>query len=324
MALTQDETQLFKDHSPWGLILFKRNIESPDQIRALTASFRAAVDRSDAPVFIDQEGGRVQRMGPPHWQKFPEARAFGRLYQINPGLALRTARNLGRLLAQDLHDVGVTSSCLPVLDVPHPGAHDVIGNRAYDTRPERIMVLARAHMAGLLEGGVLPVMKHAPGHGRSTVDSHHDLPVVKASRLDLESTDFVPFTGLADCPMAMTAHVIYSAIDPTQPATLSRKVVRQVIRKLIGFNGLLITDDLSMKALSGTFAEKAALAYDAGCDMLLHCNGVIGEMREVARVAIPLTAKTARRAKAALRMVRKPLPFDDKQALADLEAIAHS
>ncbi len=324
LSLTNHETQFFSKVKPWGLILFKRNCEHPDQIRELIKSFRAAVGRVDAPVFVDQEGGRVQRLGPPHWRKYPDVRALGQLYSINPGLALRTARNLGRLMAQELHDVGFTASCLPVLDVPQQGAHDVIGNRAYDMRPERIIVLAQAHMAGLMDGGILPVMKHIPGHGRAGVDSHHALPVVTASRLDLESVDFVPFTGLANCPMAMTAHVIFSSIDPAMPATLSRKVVRHVIRRVIGFNGLLITDDLSMKALSGTFAQKAAQAYDAGCDMLLHCNGVMAEMEKLAAAAAEINPKTARRAKTALKFKRKPQPFDEKQALGDLEAIMSS
>ncbi len=316
--------QFFAKVNPWGLILFKRNCESPSQICALIKSFRSAVGRVDAPVFVDQEGGRVQRLGPPLWRKYPDVRALGQLYNINPGLALRTARNIGRLMAQELDDAGFTASCLPVLDVPQPGAHEVIGNRAYDIRPERVIVLAHAHIAGLMEGGILPVMKHIPGHGRAGVDSHHGLPIVTASRLDLESIDFVPFTGFANCPMAMTAHVIFTCIDPEFPATFSRKVVRQVIRRVIGFNGLLITDDLSMKALSGSFTQKAAQAYEAGCDILLHCNGVIEEMEEVAAAATEMSVKTARRAKAALKSKRKPQPFDEKQALGDLEAIMSS
>jgi beta-N-acetylhexosaminidase len=320
-SLTKAEQSLFEKFEPWGLILFKRNCENPDQIKQLVASFRQAVGRPDAPVFIDQEGGRVQRLGPPLWRAYPAAAAFGKVYGINPGLALRAARNIGRLMAQDLFELGITASCLPVLDVPAPGSHNVIGNRAYDTRPERIMVLARAHMSGLMQGGVMPVMKHMPGHGRALVDSHHDLPVVTASRMELESTDFVPFTAFADCPIAMTAHVIYSAIDPDQPATLSRKVVRHVVRKVIGFDGLLLTDDLSMKALKGSFKEKAEQAYEAGCDMLLHCNGVLDEMAEVAASALPVNAKQARRAKAALKSRRKPLPFDEKLALKELEAV---
>jgi beta-N-acetylhexosaminidase len=320
-VFTADEARFFAKYNPWGLILFKRNCETPDQITALITAFRKTVARPDAPVFVDQEGGRVQRIGPPLWRKYPEARKFGNLYQINPGLALRAARNIGRLMAAELYTLGFTSSCLPVLDVPQAGAHDVIGNRAYDHRAERIIILANAHIAGLMEGGILPVMKHVPGHGRSLVDSHHNLPIVAASRLELENGDFVPFAALADLPMAMTAHVIYQAIDAEAPATLSRKLVRHVIRKVIGFNGLLMTDDLSMKALSGSFAHKAQAAYDAGCDMLLHCNGVMIEMQEVGAAATELSAKTARRAKAALKLRRKPQPFDEKQALADLEAV---
>jgi len=320
-VVTDDEARFFAEFNPWGLILFKRNCEAPEQIRSLIASYRKAVDRPDAPVFVDQEGGRVQRIGPPVWRKYPEARKFGNLYQINPSLALRAARNIGRLMASELYDLGFTSSCLPVLDVPQSDSHDVIGNRAYDTRQERIIILANAHIAGLMEGGILPVMKHVPGHGRALVDSHHDLPMVTASRHDLEHSDFVPFTALADLPMAMTAHVIYHAIDAQNPATLSRKIVRHVIRKVIGFNGLLITDDLSMKALSGSFAQKSQMAYDAGVDMLLHCNGVMAEMREVGLAATELSPKTARRAKAALKLRRKPQPFDEKQAVDDLEAL---
>lgn len=324
LTLTDLELKLFQRKAPWGLILFKRNCESPQQITELVASFRRIVGRKDAPVFIDQEGGRVQRIGPPTWRAYPNARSFGKLYAINPGLALRSARSLGRLMADELYALGLTASCLPVLDAPQAGASEVIGNRAYDTRPERIMTLAHAHVAGLIEGGILPVMKHIPGHGRAMVDSHLELPVVDSSWLELENHDFLPFTGFADYPMAMTAHVVYKAIDPEQPATLSRKMVRNVIRKVIGFTGLLMTDDLSMKALSGSFKQKAELAYDAGCDMLLHCNGQISEMEEVAENAQTFNAKIARRAKAALRLRRKPQPYDEKQALRHLEAVAQA
>jgi beta-N-acetylhexosaminidase len=324
LALSTDEIAFFKQFQPWGLILFKRNCETPAQIKSLIRQFRDAVDRKDAPVFVDQEGGRVQRLGPPTWRTYPNARAFGQLYQRNATLAVRTARSIGRLMAQDLYDLDITSSCLPVLDVPQAGAHDVIGNRAYDMRPEAIIILANAHTSGLLDGGILPVMKHIPGHGRSLVDSHHDLPIVKTNRLDLETVDFMPFAALANMPMAMTAHVIYEALDDQNPATLSRKIIRDVVRKVIGFQGLLLTDDLSMKALGGTMASKVTRAYEAGCDMVLHCNGVMEEMQEVAKAAELLSAKTARRAKAALKMRRKPAPFDEKQALRDLEAILSS
>jgi beta-N-acetylhexosaminidase len=322
-TLTSAESKFFAKSNPWGLILFKRNCDSPDQIKALTAQFRAAVGRKDAPVFIDQEGGRVQRLGPPsnYWRQYPAAQAYGKLYERCASLALRSARNIGRLMAEDLEEIGITSSCLPVLDIPQQGAHDVIGNRAYSQRIEHVMSLARMHTVGLMEGGVLPVMKHIPGHGRALVDSHKDLPIVHAKRMELEMVDFPPFVAFADLPMAMTAHVIYEAIDAENPATHSRRVIRDVIRKLINFQGLLITDDLSMKALGGTFAEKGRRALDAGCDMLLHCNGVLEEAEEVAAAAGPLTSKAMRRAKLALKAKRKPLPYDKKAALKDLEAI---
>jgi beta-N-acetylhexosaminidase len=326
LSLSAAEVKFFAAAQPWGLILFKRNCESPDQIKALTAQFRAAVGRKDAPVFIDQEGGRVQRLGPPsnHWRKYPSASEFGKLYERCPVLAFRTVRNAGRLMAEDLYDIGITSSCLPVLDVPQLGAHDVIGNRAYAMRIENVISLSRAHTAGLMDGGILPVMKHIPGHGRSMVDSHKDLPIVTATRAELEQVDFVPFAAFADCPMAMTAHVVYTALDANNPATLSRKIIKEIIRKTINFNGLLMTDDLSMKALGGTFAEKAERALSAGCDMLLHCNGVLGEMEEVAAAAGALEGKAMRRAKQALKARRKPLPYDKKAALKDLEAVLTS
>jgi beta-N-acetylhexosaminidase len=321
--LSSAETTFFHEQNPWGLILFKRNCETPTQIAALTTAFREAVGRKDAPVFIDQEGGRVQRLGPPsnYWRKYPSARAYGDLYAKSPLNALRTARHVGRLMAEDLMEIGITADCVPVLDVPQPGAHDVIGNRAYSLRIDHVMALARAHTAGLMDGGVLPVMKHIPGHGRSEVDSHHNLPVVNAKRQELEQVDFPPFAAFADAPMAMTAHVIYSAIDKTAPATLSRKVIKSVIREQIGFRGLLITDDLSMKALTGTFEEKCIKALKAGCDMLLHCNGVLSEMREVAAAAGELKGKAMRRAKLALKSARKPQAFDKKAALKDLDLV---
>ncbi len=325
-ALDAEETKFFSKANPWGLILFKRNCESPDQIRALTAQFRAAVGRKDAPVFIDQEGGRVQRIGPPNneWRKYPSAAEFGKLHERCPTLAFRTVRSCGRLMAEELYDIGISSSCLPVLDIPQPGSHDVIGNRAYGLRADLVISLSRLHTVGLMEGGILPVMKHIPGHGRSTVDSHHHLPVVSASRADLENTDFVPFAAFSDCPMAMTAHVVYTALDAKNPATLSRKIIKDVIRKTMNFSGLLMTDDLSMKALGGTFEEKAARAKAAGCDMLLHCNGILAEMEDVAAHAGALKGNAMRRAKQALKAKRKPLPYDKKGALRDLEAILGS
>ena len=322
-ALTPAETAFFQKANPWGLILFKRNCETPDQIAALTATFRAAVARRDAPVFIDQEGGRVQRLGPPSnfWRRYPACRRYGDLHARDPIAAFRTARNIGRLMAEDLTAIGITADCVPVLDVPQPDSHDIIGERAYGLTPDRVIMLARAHMAGFAQGGVLPVIKHIPGHGRARADSHLALPVVEASKAELEAFDFPPFAALADAPMAMTAHVVYTAFDKHQPATLSKKIIATVIRKHIGFNGLLMTDDLSMKALSGSFTEKTGRALKAGCDIVLHCNGDLSEMEEVAAAAGVLKGKALRRARAALKAARKPQAFDRKAALKDLEAL---
>lgn len=322
-ALSAAEIAFFERTNPWGLIVFKRNCETPDQLLKLTSDFRAALKRKDAPVFVDQEGGRVQRLGPPSnsWRKYPPARAYGDLYASNALNALRSARHVARLMAEDLLAAGINADCLPVLDVPQPASHDVIGNRAYSLNREHVMALARAHAAGLMDGGVLPVMKHIPGHGRSKVDSHHNLPVVDASIEELRETDFPPFAAFADCPMAMTAHVVYTAIDKEAPATLSAKVVKRIIRGEIGFDGLLMTDDLSMKALTGSFEEKCHRALKAGCDVVLHCSGILSEMEEVAAAAGHLKGKSLRRARAALKRLRKPLPFDRKTALADWQAL---
>lgn len=323
-SLSRTEQDFFRRSQPWGLILFQRNCGSSQQISDLTATFRNAVGRKDAPVFIDQEGGRVQRMGPtanPEWRKYPAAAKFGELYRKCPLHALRAARNVGRLMAEDLEAVGITANCLPVLDVPQSGSHAVISDRAYDTTPEIILALARAHVAGFADGGVLPVMKHIPGHGRATVDSHKELPRVTAERSALENLDFRTFAGFADCPMAMSAHVVFEAIDAENPATHSKRMIRDVIRKQLGFNGLLMTDDLSMKALSGSFQSKVTRALDAGCDVVLHCNGVMAEMEQVAEAASPLAGKAMARAKAALKQRRKPLKYEKKTALADLAAV---
>lgn len=320
-VLTTDEVDFFRREQPWGLILFQRNCESPGQLKALTDAFREAVGRKDAPVLIDQEGGRVQRMSPgvnPVWRKYPAAALFGKAHEVNPLRALRAARHSGRLMAEDLAAGGITVDCLPVLDVPVEGAHSVIGDRAYHVTPEVSLCLARAHVDGLMAGGVLPVMKHIPGHGRSTVDSHKELPVVDAKRDVLEASDFRSFAGFADCPMAMTAHVVYRAIDPKFPATQSAKVIKSVIRKQLAFNGLLMSDDLSMKALGGTFAEKTAASLKAGCDLVLYCHGVFNEMVEVAAAAPLLKGKAMARAKAALKQRREPAAFDRTQAEDDV------
>ncbi len=224
-SLTAGETAFFARTRPWGLILFRRNCETPDQLKALTTAFRSAVGRKNAPVFIDQEGGRVQRLGPPSnaWRRYPPAQAYGQLFDKDPLAALRTARHVGRLMAEDLIAAGITVDCVPVLDVPQPGAHEIIGSRAYATRIEAIIALARAHVAGFMDGGVLPVIKHIPGHGRAKADSHLELPVVEASRAELAAVDFPPFAGLADAPMAMTAHVVYTALDKANPPRCRRR-----------------------------------------------------------------------------------------------------
>ncbi len=322
-VLSTAERAFFARTNPWGLILFKRNCETPEQLKRLTSDFRDAVGRKTAPVFIDQEGGRVQRLGPPSnaWRRYPAARAYGEAFNASALAGLRAARNVGRLMAEDLIAAGITANCVPVLDVPQPGAHEIVGNRAYSDRIEAIMALARAHAAGFADGGVLPVIKHIPGHGRARADSHLELPVVDATRAELEAVDFPPFAAMADAPMAMTAHVVYTAIDKTAPATLSKKVILSVIRKQIGFRGLLMTDDLSMKALTGSYADKTRRALDAGCDIVLHCNGEMAQMEEVAAAAGVLKGKALSRAKAALKAARKPQPFDRKMALKDLEAV---
>lgn len=321
LTLTPDEIVFFREAAPWGFILFRRNIDNPEQVRALCAALRETVGREDAPILIDQEGGRVQRMGPPHWPKYPSGATYGALHANDPLVQRELARLGARLIAQDLRAVGVTVDCLPVLDVPSPGAHDVIGDRAYGKTPEKVAVLGRAAAEGLLAGGVLPVVKHMPGHGRAGADSHLALPVVDASREELERHDFAPFRMLTDMPLAMTAHVVYTAIDPDRPATTSPIVIQDIIRGHIGYDGLVMTDDLSMKALSGSFRGKTEAAIAAGCDMALHCNGDMAEMTEVAEGAPILEGDALRRAEAALSRIRhEPEPLDPVDARARLDA----
>jgi len=321
LTLTPDEIAFFREADPWGFILFRRNIGDPEQVRALCAALRETVGREDAPILIDQEGGRVQRMGPPHWPKYPSGATYGALHANDPLVQRELARLGARLIAHDLRAVGVTVDCLPVLDVPSPGAHDVIGDRAYGKTPEKVGVLGRAAAEGLLAGGVLPVVKHMPGHGRAGADSHLALPVVDASREELERHDFAPFRMLTDMPLAMTAHVVYTAIDPDRPATTSPVVIQDIIRGHIGYDGLVMTDDLSMKALTGSFRGKTEAAIAAGCDMALHCNGDMTEMAEVAEGAPLLEGDALRRAEAALSRIRhEPEPLDPVDARARLDA----
>lgn len=320
LRLTQDERAFYRGADPWGFILFKRNVADPDQVRALTTDLRDCVGRH-APVLVDQEGGRVQRLGPPNWAPYPAARRLGAVAANDPLVRRELVRLSARLIASDLLSLGIDVDCLPVLDVPVEGAHDVIGDRAYGRDPETIATLGRAAAEGLLAGGVLPVMKHVPGHGRATADSHKALPVVDATLDDLRHRDFVPFAVNADMPAAMSAHVVFTAIDPSRPATTSRKVVREVIRGEIGFDGLLMSDDLSMHALTGPFRDRAEAVIAAGCDLVLHCNGVIEEMEAVAEGAPALRGRALRRANAALARIRhRPEPFDVASARARLDA----
>jgi beta-N-acetylhexosaminidase len=302
-GLSAGERAFFRDADPLGFILFQRNCVAPDQVRELVAALRAAVGRADAPILIDQEGGRVQRLKPPHWPAYP---APARLAAVG-----EEAVRLGaRLIADDLGRLGITVDCLPVLDIPVASADPVIGDRAYGDRPATVAALGRAACEGLLAGGVLPVIKHIPGHGRATVDSHLGLPRVETPRASLESSDFAPFRALADMPLAMTAHIVYTAIDAERPATLSRRVIGEVIRSSIGFDGMLLTDDLSMRALGGSLAERAAGALDAGCDVVLHCNGAMAEMTEIAGAVRPLSEAARTRLDRATKRRGTPQPID--------------
>ena len=317
LTLSPDELLFVRMSAPWGLILFKRNIGDRAQVAALTASFRDAVGRADAPVLIDQEGGRVQRMGPPHWRAYPAAAAFERAHGLSADARLALAQTAARLIAHDLHAVGVSVDCLPVLDVPALGGHPIIGDRAYGADPAMVARYGAAVCRGLLEGGVLPVIKHIPGHGRAGADSHVELPIVDADRASL-SLDFAPFRALNQMPLAMTAHVVYRALDPDHPATTSQRVVRDIIRGEIGFTGCLMSDDLSMQALSGSLGERAAACFAAGVDIALHCNGVLDEARAVADASPVLGGEALARAKAALAQLRPPRDFDPVEAAAAL------
>ena len=309
LTLTEAEKQFFRESDPWGFIIFARNIDDPDQVRALTSELRATVGRN-APILIDQEGGRVARLRPPHWRAYPPGRRYGEVYATSQSDGLTAARLGAQLIALELRDVGVDVDCLPVLDVPVAGAHDVIGDRAYGETPETVSALGKAAMEGALVGGVLPIIKHIPGHGRAGVDSHEKLPIVDTDRATLSATDFAPFATLADAPLAMTAHVIYSAIDGANPATTSPTVISEIIRDEIGFSGALMSDDLSMKALGGSFEVRTKASLDAGCDLVLHCNGDMSEMEAVAKEARALIGTSLVRADRALAMRTDPERVD--------------
>lgn len=285
LTLDADEAAFFRDSDPAGYILFGRNIENRTQLRALTDSLRDLHGRADIPILIDQEGGRVSRMKPPEWLAFPSGAAFDRLYDVAPASAIEAARANAEALALDLAEVGITVDCLPLLDVRQPGATDAIGDRALGSEPMRVAALGRAVLDGLARGGVLGVVKHMPGHGRAVVDSHMELPVVDADEEALES-DIEPFRTLRSAPIGMTAHIVFTAWDGDRCATHSPKVISEIIRDRIGFDGLLLSDDLDMKALKGEVPERALKAVQAGCDIALNCWGRMDEMIGIAE-ALP-------------------------------------
>ena len=293
--LTPEERVLFGVRKPLGLILFARNIDNPEQVKALIADFRAIVENEIAPVLIDQEGGRVARLKPPHWPKFPPGAVFGRLLAQDRTRGIEAAYLNSRWIGAELAALGIDVDCAPVADLPVEGAHDVIGDRAYGHTPAAVTAVAQAVMRGLRDAGVLPVIKHIPGHGRSQSDSHLDLPVVDTDISTMEHSDFLPFRAMNNAPWAMTAHIVYSAVDPELPATMSAKVIDRIIRGHIGFENVLISDDLTMKALRGAPAETGTASLEAGCDLVLHCSGDLPEMQALLAALPAMTAKAASR-----------------------------
>ncbi len=320
-SLTREEIRFYRSECPWGFILFARNVSEPEQIRDLVASMRDCIGRPDAPVFIDQEGGRVQRLRPPLAPNYPAGAALGALWRDDHDTGERAAWLLGRLHAFDLSRYDLSSDCLPVLDVPVEGASDVIGARAYGKEPESVSRLGRAAADGLMAGGVLPVMKHTPGHGRAFADTHKELARVGAPLCDLVAHDFVPFKALKDLPMAMTAHVIFDCIDPERPSTLSPTVIGTIIRDVIGFDGLVMSDDISMKGLSGELDDLAVRIIDAGCDMVLYCAGVMEELKKVGPRVPVLKGKARHRADLAEVYAGEPDLSDEQELRAEFDSL---
>ncbi len=323
LTLTQSETDFIAQQKPAALILFARNIQDKTQVKALVQSYRDCVGKDEAgreaPVLIDQEGGKVQRLRPPLAPNYPSAEAINSVFQKDEVKGRRAAFLAGRLIGDDLHELGIDVDCDPVLDLRIRGAHDIIGSRAYGDTVEAIVTLAQAKVDGLLAAGVLPVIKHIPGHGRASSDSHLELPVVMTSHAELSQTDFAPFKPFSKAAFAMTAHVVYSDIDSWAPATTSNKLIANIIRGEIGYDGCLMTDDLGMKALSGSFASRAQKAIEAGCDLLLHCSGNMDEMREIAPHAPELNGKALERFNAALAQRKAPQDFDRRNAEIELK-----
>jgi beta-N-acetylhexosaminidase len=313
LELSAAEAAVLKAARPCGVILFARNVADPEQVRRLSDAARNAIG-DDILVLIDQEGGRVRRLRPPHWRELPCAAAYGRLYRGDPAEACHAARLAARLTAAELRAAGINTNCVPVLDVPAAGSHDVIGDRAYGASPAQVAALGRVVAEGHMAGGVLPVIKHMPGHGRATADSHLELPVVTAPRDELEGTDFAAFRPCADLPAAMTAHVVYQAIDPDRPASTSPRLIAEVIRGTIGFDGLLMSDDLGMQALSGSMAERTQAVLAAGCDVALVCSGGLADTEAAAAVAPQLTGAALQRYELARAILRHREPFEMAEA----------
>jgi beta-N-acetylhexosaminidase len=318
LHLTPREKSVLRQARPCGVILFARNIADPGQVERLVQDAKTAISADDVLVLIDQEGGRVRRLRPPHWRELPPAAAYGAIYAQDPAAALNAACLVARLTAADLRVLGINTNCTPVLDVPVAGSHDIIGDRAYGSDPAQVTALGRAVAEGFLAGGVLPVVKHVPGHGRANADSHEGLPVVGAGRDELEMTDFAPFRALSDMPAAMTAHVVFSAIDADRAASISPRVTREIIRGSIGFDGLLMSDDLNMKALSGSIAERAAAAIAAGSDLALLCSGNLAETESVAAAVPQLDGAALARYRRAFAVFGQQQPFDVSRAEAGL------
>lgn len=320
-GLSDNERDFLAEVRPAGIILFARNCESADQIRKLNGDVLDAIGTEEVLVLIDQEGGRVQRLRPPIGRELPTAQAFGALYGRDPEAAVAAARHVFRLLAEDLRQLGINCDCAPVLDIPVPGADGIIGDRAYAGEPGPVVALGRAVAEGLIAGGVVPVVKHIPGHGRAGCDSHLALPVVEVSLVDLRASDFVPFRALSDMPAAMTAHVVYSAVDASAPATTSQATIKGIIRDELGFDGLLMSDDLSMKALSGEMRARAEAAISAGCDAVLHCNGDFEEMKAAAAGTPALKGAALKRFEAAFALTLHQDAFDAADASRVLEKV---
>lgn len=327
-VLTPVEAAFFRDINPWGFILFARNVQNPKQVKRLTSDLREAVGR-DCLIFIDQEGGRVQRLRPPHWANYPSGADYAFLYEKDKSAGLRATYLAHRLIADDLRSLGITANCAPVLDIPRPGADPIISDRAFGVEVDTIITLAHAATAGLMNGGVAPVIKHIPGHGRAEVDSHKALPMISAPADVLDGSDFIPFRAFSDAPMAMTAHAVYSYVDDA-PVTLSKKAIKDVVRGTLGFDGLLMSDDLDMKALSGNSLEtKAVDALRAGCDVVLQCSGQLGDMVYVAKGVKALRGKAKERAMMAelaaippRRFNRETVKTEFSQLMPDVELVA--